>query len=592
MRIPSLARLVLLIGLALVVGPVTAHAATTASLDSCSAAYETISKPDGSTIVLGNTWQCQSEDARSGLVLELRPDGSLNPSFSDGGIRLLGESQLPVGAELTADGKLLLATSDRLYRLMEDGSDDPSFGDQGVVTGVDQLLKETPSVSMRTDSQGRIVVLGVHRYKEVTADLLARFGPDGQLDQTFGDEGVAVYPPAVDGDFHGAYSMTIDGMNRVLLLVSHWYDQSVARLAEDGSPDLSFGPDGNGIAPIPKQGTGTGISLAADGAIQVTEVTPTGIYCPGNYLSVLDPEGIPLPARSYEFGCGYSEMLPIGEGRNAYTVDYWRPGPEIYGLGVRTRPDQYWQQLFPVSPGVSETRGIEYDPDADQIVGSGYADGGDCAAPDCEIRRHIVISRSDAVTGQPDDDFGTGGAVMLPLNSCRYGEAGAAGTPRLWRRCRVKPPTFAASARISRGRRPALNARVALLHPPTHPVAMTQRVALRLPAGLRLRRMTARSIVARAVTKAKGRLTKAVRGRSVVVTFIPYVDTSNPVDPTGLTNYPLRLRIRIPRGHLVRPHARGGPRPAHIRVVSAPHRIISKRWYAPNSRSRSLALRR
>src|SRR5438034_25654 len=127
------------------------------------------------------------------------PDGSLDPTFGDGGKQLLGGCAGTVGAGMSANavaidpaGRIVLAGSCSvstfaLARYNSDGSLDPTFGSGGFVTT--QFAGGSgagDAFSIAIDPSGRIVAAGF----AFPPFALARYTPAGALDPTFGSGGL------------------------------------------------------------------------------------------------------------------------------------------------------------------------------------------------------------------------------------------------------------------------------------------------------------------------------------------------------------------------------------------------------------------
>jgi uncharacterized delta-60 repeat protein len=155
-------------------------------------------------------------------VLRLTPDGKLDPGFGGGdGISMPRAGQpryccpTPALLDLTAQGRILLGgVADRareepllLFRLLPDGSIDPSFARKGhVAGGHDDAATETfiPfALSLQRD--GRIVVAGVDervdRDRSVwPAFTVLRYQANGRrLDRSFGKRGAQTLPSGQAG---------------------------------------------------------------------------------------------------------------------------------------------------------------------------------------------------------------------------------------------------------------------------------------------------------------------------------------------------------------------------------------------------------
>ncbi len=123
-------------------------------------------------------------------VCRLRMDGSLDPTFGDGGISRIGSGEDQAqDLAIAADGKLILAGGSLVMRFKADGFVDRSFGNSGGVGLPEQALR---AVAVQED--GKILVAGEWDGKAA----LSRLNADGTPDGTFGTEGSAIVP-AGDG---------------------------------------------------------------------------------------------------------------------------------------------------------------------------------------------------------------------------------------------------------------------------------------------------------------------------------------------------------------------------------------------------------
>jgi uncharacterized delta-60 repeat protein len=126
------------------------------------------------------------------VVLRLLPDGSLDHSFGDDGLAMVGSAAANPNAGAFAmatlqDGDILLggyAHHDlALARLLPDGSPDPGFGEDGLSTarGIDG---QATALAPRPD--GSVLAVGYGVRHDQRENLLLRLEPDGAVDPTFG----------------------------------------------------------------------------------------------------------------------------------------------------------------------------------------------------------------------------------------------------------------------------------------------------------------------------------------------------------------------------------------------------------------------
>jgi uncharacterized delta-60 repeat protein len=127
-------------------------------------ARSVVVQPDGKMVVLGDTGGSPSAFA----LVRYEPDGSLDPTFGDGGIALLAVGDTDVAHDLagSSDGGFVIGgQADGLFTIVRvdaTGHPDPSFGTGGVVQIVqapfDPCCSELRALTFQPD--GRIVAVG------------------------------------------------------------------------------------------------------------------------------------------------------------------------------------------------------------------------------------------------------------------------------------------------------------------------------------------------------------------------------------------------------------------------------------------------
>jgi uncharacterized delta-60 repeat protein len=245
--------------------------------------------------------------------------GRLDPSFGTGGKTAVAFPAAPnsnVGVkydlpfQFTAGelkmvaspgGKTVVAGSTRIARLLANGKPDRQFGSGGMAAIPGLPGRTFVLAAAAVDSLGRVLVAGSARPlpTESTPDPLLssaavmRFGANGSLDTSFGDQGVLITdfgikapeigPTRYKGAAVGLRSIAVDSQNRPLLtggfVAKITYCSGpqvaistafVARLTETGSQDPSFGDNGlRQVADFSSFGQGSllpGGSLLAVGA--------------------------------------------------------------------------------------------------------------------------------------------------------------------------------------------------------------------------------------------------------------------------------------------------------------------------------------
>jgi len=224
----------------------------TTSVGGQSAASAGVLQPDGRIVAVGDGGL-----GGSGTLAAARYtiNGTLDPTFGTGGILLLSQfpGQFTVhDLALQPDGKLVIAgrkwnaTYDfMLVRLLPDGTPDPTFDGDGLVTSDFGAYETGASVIVLAD--GRII-LGGYREQGSAADFaLVRYLPNGAVDTTFGNGGLVL----ADSGAAEIADHLIQLPNGNLLLAGYTNDAGagahdflLARFLPDGAIDTSFGTAG------------------------------------------------------------------------------------------------------------------------------------------------------------------------------------------------------------------------------------------------------------------------------------------------------------------------------------------------------------
>jgi len=170
--------------------------------------------PQGRIVVVGSIGSFWNDSSL--LVMRLRSDGSLDPSFGAGGVVSEAVSGESWGMAVVLDdlGRIVVAGAAGEYgtefsdiktyrdvlvvRYLSDGGHDPSFSDDGIVTtDATQLVLDQPT-AVSIDLVGNIVVGGNSADNSgvgAGSGLLIRYLPDGSLDTTFSGDGIVSETP-------------------------------------------------------------------------------------------------------------------------------------------------------------------------------------------------------------------------------------------------------------------------------------------------------------------------------------------------------------------------------------------------------------
>jgi uncharacterized delta-60 repeat protein len=242
-------------------------------------------QPDGRVLVAGGIDAEPGTSARRNLVaavVRLRADGSLDPSFGDGGLATMEFSMAPNQEDiaydlaLAPDGRIVLAgqtavnpgslsttsSSTFIARFLPNGAPDPSWWTDGAF--VVNLSGSGPGDGARAvtiDGQGRVLVAAfVRPSPEVARFAIMRFTASGERDHSFGpaeaggvvevgygaDETAVPRDIAVDDEGRiVVVGSSIEPLTTTPPIFTH-ESPAIVRLLDDGSRDQAFaGPIGS-----------------------------------------------------------------------------------------------------------------------------------------------------------------------------------------------------------------------------------------------------------------------------------------------------------------------------------------------------------
>ena len=228
-------------------------------------------QPDGKILVAGKTGYELSKDF---ALARYNSDGSLDTSFDGDGklITDLGSSYDEAFALLLQpDNRILVAgisgSDIAVTRYLPDGTLDSTFSSDGIVI-TDFFASDDIARAMIIQPDGKIVVAGSTRAEDFSAFALARYNPDGSLDENFGTAGRVRLEIGIDNTIANAIILQTDG--RIIaagttnVSVDLNLDFALARFNSDGSLDTSFGASGRVTTDFGGAEHGQGMLLQAD----------------------------------------------------------------------------------------------------------------------------------------------------------------------------------------------------------------------------------------------------------------------------------------------------------------------------------------
>jgi uncharacterized delta-60 repeat protein len=230
----------------------TGGIATTALGGSIDKAFDAADDRDGGFVAVGRTDAAGPTNTDFG-VARYTGDGQPNPAFPAGGFVRTDVAGRADGANAVAvqpDGKIIAAGYAQvspidydfaLVRYTPDGTLDPSFGGDGIVT-TDLGSNDDSANGVAIQPDGNIVAVGVTGENVA----LARYLPSGELDRTFGGTGTVVSDLGFDDVANG---VAITSGGTILIAGTRLgpkvnLDAFVASYGPNGKLNLGFGTFG------------------------------------------------------------------------------------------------------------------------------------------------------------------------------------------------------------------------------------------------------------------------------------------------------------------------------------------------------------
>lgn len=254
-------------------------------------ANATAVQSDGKILVAG---QAYSRNDSALAVVRYTPSGTLDPTFGSGGIvttKGLGSAYSMAvypDAGTSNDGKIVVAGGQSdftLARYNRNGSLDTSFGRRGTMTTDFGFTEYGTDVVIQPD--GKTLVVGQSSFSQ--GFLLARYNANGTLDTSFGSGGKVV---STLGGNPGAEGVALQADGRIV--VAGFSNASgsgprftVARYGTNGSLDLTFGDQHAGYVALTlgsdvNNSRAFSVAVQPDGKIVATgwgnHVTASGPY--------------------------------------------------------------------------------------------------------------------------------------------------------------------------------------------------------------------------------------------------------------------------------------------------------------------------
>ncbi len=267
-------------------------------------------QPDGKIVAAGGSPDPADGAGGRFALARFALDGALDPGFGAGGTLATAFPQgraTARGVAIQPDGKIVAAGISNgeiaLARYVSDGTLDPSFGAQGLVT-TSLAPGGAGAFAVALQPDRKIVVAGGGSAADgSSAFVLARYEEDGALDAGFGEGGVVLTRFA---EIDSAYALAIQPDDKIVVagytatpgpgVTDHVLAFALARYLPDGTLDPAFGTGGKVTTAFAgMQDIARALAIQADGKVVAagsTYAVETGtLFALARYLSdgTLDP---------------------------------------------------------------------------------------------------------------------------------------------------------------------------------------------------------------------------------------------------------------------------------------------------------------
>lgn len=237
---------------------------------------------DGKIVAAGSA-KIEGESRFS--VLRYNTDGSLDNTFGTNGIVItaIGQSNAASAVAIQSDGKIVVGgytyngdMDFAVVRYNVDGSLDNTFSNDGkATTGIGLGNDKVRSMVIQQD--GKIILAGKVTVGFLSHIGLARFTTNGDLDNTFDNDGVlTTVLGALTGDINEATSIALQSDGKIMItggyipLLGHQNGVPLIRYNSNGSLDHTFGNGGKLITHgATSLNVGKALAIQSDGKFLV-----------------------------------------------------------------------------------------------------------------------------------------------------------------------------------------------------------------------------------------------------------------------------------------------------------------------------------
>lgn len=255
-------------------------------------------QPDKKIILVGDSYMDDGMNTEFTIV-RYNSYGSLDSSFGVFGkviIPISKSHDIPYDVTLQEDGKILIAglstrvqplSNFTLVRLLEDGQLDKSFGDNGIV--IEGSCNSAMFRSICLQSDGKILAAGKGSFDKIEKFTLIRYNYDGSHDVSFGEDGISTIQ--IGNTMNSAFSVKLLPDGKIILAGIYGIEMQdtfiIIKYKSDGSLDSTFNKSGL-------------VSLSISGKVSISK-------CP----LLIQPEGKIIFSSSVLVSQGNSDFICI-----------------------------------------------------------------------------------------------------------------------------------------------------------------------------------------------------------------------------------------------------------------------------------------
>jgi len=254
-------------------------------------------------------------------ILKLNQDGTYDQSFGNGGRLIIPvefDHALLYDMKVTSDGSVYLAgtvrnnSQDRaiVLKIKSDGTLDPSFAGDGIRDFIVGIGTEIQAYSIEVDQDDRVYIGGVADRNNQTDAVLVRLQPNGLTDPTFGNNGIQFYDLTIGGAEVWTDIQQVSA-NRILglaaTIVNNERTSRLVQLKLNGEIDFNYG-----------EGTGQlSLDVTNENEIINRFTANDGIaYTLGNVLTGADHQDFLITSSHYDeeatTSVNYSQIKGMG----------------------------------------------------------------------------------------------------------------------------------------------------------------------------------------------------------------------------------------------------------------------------------------